>query len=832
MSSSATQPQVEPLVLSPSRQTIGAIVGIALFVAALFVVLSLIVHDTRPGLVGSVGVGIEFGLTFVLGEFGAFAAPFALVIIGASFMLGRPLRRAVARSIALLCAFLALSCMISLAFEGTEAVPRDDERAFALAGVVAEFIIHPKGLGLSYLLGTAGAWLACSSFLAMSVLLSTDFLFMRRLFLFVPRWIEEWREQRAARKARSLMFRRMDRDTVFGLPKIAREGESAPLAGIVIPDSPKAPSAGLSREALAPGGAEAREARQPDLFQPSIEQAEDAIIRRKRPARASGKSAREQEDLDLFSQYQLPPLSLMSPPPPDIVTTSKDELQRQAALLEKKLMDFRIEARVTKITQGPVITRFELKPAPGIKLSSIAALENDLAMALAAVSVRILAPIPGKDAVGIEAPNAHPSPVFLREIMESDEFLKTKKKLPFCLGKTIAGQPTVEDLTDMPHLLIAGTTGSGKSVCLNAVICSFLMRYAPDELKFIMIDPKRVELNVYQDIPHLLAPVVNDPRRAAGALNWLVEQMENRYKLLAACGVRNIDGYNALFDPKDPSPKIIGQDLEPLPRIIVVIDELADLMMVARNDVEEAIIRLAQLARAVGIHLIVSTQRPSVNVITGIIKANFPARIAFQVSSNVDSRTILDMKGAESLVGKGDMLYMSVSSPRPERLQGCYVSDKEVELLADFIRSQQRAIYVKQDFKDPVEIKKEARAQQSGAQRASAASRDGAEWEVMGQMMRPDGQPMEPSEIWSEYLKDDLFRTAAKLVLQTRKASVSLIQRRLKVGFARSGRLMDMMEEVGLVGPHKGSKPRDFLIDPVQYLNLIAEYEADEEEEE
>ncbi|MCX7048259.1 MAG: DNA translocase FtsK, partial [Candidatus Sumerlaeota bacterium] len=427
--------------------------------------------------------------------------------------------------------------------------------------------------------------------------------------------------------------------------------------------------------------------------------------------------------------------------------------------------------------------------------------------------------------------NAKPTPVFLREILESEEFRNSRRHLPCCLGKMISGQAMVADLVEMPHLLIAGTTGSGKSVCLNAIICSFLMRFAPDKLKFIMVDPKRVELNVYQDIPHLLSPVVNDPRKAAGALNWLVEQMEERYKMLADFNVRNIDGFNTMFDPKNYSKKLIGHNLQPMPRIVVIIDELADLMMVARNEVEDAVIHLAQMARAVGIHLILATQRPSVNVITGIIKANFPVRIAFRVSSNVDSRTILDTKGAETLLGKGDMLYMSVRSPRPERLQGCFVSDKEVEMLTDFIRNQQRAIYVMQDFKAPSELEKErmeaSMEMEAEAEAASSSgTRDGANWEVMGQMTHPDGTPMKPEEIWMEYMKDDLFRAASKLIMQNRSASVSLIQRRLKVGFARSGRLMDMLQESGIVGEHKGSKPRDIIVDPIRYLNLIEQYES------
>jgi S-DNA-T family DNA segregation ATPase FtsK/SpoIIIE len=378
------------------------------------------------------------------------------------------------------------------------------------------------------------------------------------------------------------------------------------------------------------------------------------------------------------------------------------------------------------------------------------------------------------------------------------------------------------DLAAMPHLLIAGTTGSGKSVCLNTIIASMLYRNKPDRVKFVMIDPKRVELSIYQAIPHLIAPVVSETKKAAAALAWCVEQMENRYKLLAEIGVRNLDSYNALLTEKVPSKKIMGRnDLKFLPHIVIIIDELADLMMVAKNEVEEYIIRLAQMARAVGMHLILATQRPSVNVITGIIKANFPSRIAFQVSSKVDSRTILDLNGAEALMGRGDMLY-SPGGAKPFRIQGCFVSDGEVERLADYIREQEKARYEKEDFEvkpTPAErAKAQLKTEEEGGEEIEAAGERVQQYlDGLATAGRAGTAPLTPADM--ELLSDeDLYDMALKLVLESRKASVSYIQRRMKIGYARAGRIMDLMEERGIVGPYQGSKPRDLRVDPEEYL--------------
>ncbi|MCX5707470.1 MAG: DNA translocase FtsK, partial [Candidatus Omnitrophica bacterium] len=414
--------------------------------------------------------------------------------------------------------------------------------------------------------------------------------------------------------------------------------------------------------------------------------------------------------------------------------------------------------------RGPVITRYELEPAPGVKLNRIVALSDDIALAMKAQSVRIIAPIPGKARVGIEVPNTTSTLVYVKEIVSSKEFQDSPGKLTIALGKDIAGTAVIAHLDDMPHMLIAGTTGSGKTVCVNAVILSLLMRYTPNELKFVMIDPKMVELAPFNGLPHLLCPVVTESKKAAGALNWVVNEMERRYRLLAELAVRNITGYNE----KKPQ--------EPLPYIVVLIDEFADLMVVARDQVESAVTRLAQLSRAVGIHLVLATQRPSVDVITGVIKANMPSRISFKVASKVDSRTVLDMNGADKLLGKGDMLFLRPQDSKPIRAQGALVSDNEIERVVEFIKAQAAPVYDEQIVKDQ--------------------SRSG----------------MVSSE------KDELYDEAVRIIIESNQASVSILQRRLRLGYTRAARIIDMMEEDGMVGPFEGSKPRRLLVDRDEWL--------------
>ncbi|EFM13122.1 cell division protein FtsK/SpoIIIE [Paenibacillus curdlanolyticus YK9] len=460
--------------------------------------------------------------------------------------------------------------------------------------------------------------------------------------------------------------------------------------------------------------------------------------------------------------YRLPSLNLLLKPTGGVKgSDGVDKLDSQRTL-EATLESFGVRAKVLDVVQGPAVTRYEVQPATGVKVSRIVGLQDDIALALAAKDIRMEAPIPGKSAIGIEVPNSEVSVVTMREVMESSAFQNSNSKLSIAFGRDISGQSIVGNLAKMPHLLVAGATGSGKSVCINGIITSILYKAKPDEVKFMMIDPKMVELNMYNGIPHLLAPVVTDPRRASLALKKIVVEMEKRYELFSKSGTRNIEGYNTLMES---NPAAV------LPYIVVIVDELADLMMVAANDVEDAITRLAQMARAAGIHLIIATQRPSVDVITGVIKANIPSRIAFGVSSQVDSRTILDMAGAEKLLGRGDMLFLPVGMSKPIRVQGAFLSDPEVEAVVAHARSQGEAEYKP---------------------------------ELVPEI---DESSNDPDEI-----VDELFDQAVQIVVEAKQASVSLLQRRMRVGYTRAARLIDQMEARGVVGPYEGSKPREVLI--------------------
>jgi S-DNA-T family DNA segregation ATPase FtsK/SpoIIIE len=468
--------------------------------------------------------------------------------------------------------------------------------------------------------------------------------------------------------------------------------------------------------------------------------------------------------------YQFPPLDLLSDPEPSrAVDLQKESLEMNARRLERKLADFGVQGQVVEIFPGPVITMYEYQPAPGVKISKVASLSDDLALALRAQSIRIVAPIPGKAVIGIEIPNNQREMVYLKEIIKSADYRDSKLKLPLALGKDITGGPVISDLTKMPHLLVAGATGSGKSVSINSMVISLLYKLSPDMVRFLMIDPKRIELSIYQDIPHLLHPVVTQAKDATKALKWAVEEMERRYMLLSDRGARTIETFNKKIGKPAPASEE-GKQERPLPYIIIVIDELADLMMASSREVEESITRLAQMARAAGIHLIIATQRPSVDVLTGIIKANFPARISFQVSSKVDSRTILDAIGAEALLGDGDMLFMPPGVGRITRLHGAFVSDDEIKAVADFLRKQSKPDY------DP---------------------------EIISHMAREDNPEEEDIET------DEKYDQAVDLVIQTGQASISMIQRKLRVGYNRAARMIEAMEKTGIVGPSDGVRPRE-----------------------
>jgi S-DNA-T family DNA segregation ATPase FtsK/SpoIIIE len=489
------------------------------------------------------------------------------------------------------------------------------------------------------------------------------------------------------------------------------------------------------------------------------------------PVSPPGGTAGEKDVSSGSSPYQFPPLSLLSKPVRAKSIKNSRDITENIRILEETLSSFGVKARVVQVSRGPAITRYEIQPPAGIKVSRIVSLADDIALSMAAPDVRIEAPIPGKAAVGIEVPNREISMVYLRELLETPDFQEAPSRLTVALGKDIAGNPVVADLARMPHLLIAGATGSGKSVCLNTIIASILFKATPDEVKFLIIDPKMVELATYNGIPHLVSPVVTDPKKAATSLRWAVKEMEHRYELFAAAGVRDITRYNDLCRSQETGTGARG----PLPLIIIIIDELADLMMVAPADVEDAVCRLAQMARAAGIHLVVATQRPSVDVITGLIKANIPSRISFAVSSQIDSRTILDMAGAEKLLGKGDMLFFPVGAPKPIRVQGAYLSDQEVEALVSFLKKQA-----------------------------------GPHFEA--QLVPEEGHGEQEEE-----LEDELLPRAVEIFIETGHASISLLQRRLRVGYARAARLMDIMERKGIVGGYEGSKPRSVLITLEQF---------------
>ena len=477
--------------------------------------------------------------------------------------------------------------------------------------------------------------------------------------------------------------------------------------------------------------------------------------------------------------YEFPPIELLSPGTGRTLKGGKKAVADTATKLQKTLYSFGVSAKVENVSVGPAITRYELKPAEGVRVSKIANLADDIALNLAAETIRIEAPIPGKQAVGIEIPNKENEVVHLRDIIESDTFKDHKSKLAFALGKDVAGTEVVADIAKMPHVLIAGATGSGKSVCINTIISSIIYKSKPSEVKLLMVDPKVVELSVYNGIPHLLIPVVTDPKKAAGALAWAVQEMVNRYSLFAAKGVRDMKGYNEAVEKENGTGK--------LPHIVIIIDELADLMMVAAKDVEDAICRLAQMARAAGMHLVIATQRPSVDVITGIIKANIPSRIAFAVSSQVDSRTILDMVGAEKLLGKGDMLFFPSGAPKPTRVQGAFISDKEVEKIVDFLKSNGEVNY-NEDIIESIE-------------KANSTDKEMKEQE--------DDDDTDP------FLMD-----AIDTVVETGQASTSFIQRRFKVGYARAGRIIDQMEERGVISGYQGSKPREVLLSKERWAEL------------
>ena len=627
-----------------------------------------------------------------------------------------------------------------------------------------------------------GALLVLLPLLAASIMILSRFSFV----LYASWLIETLRQKWAARRERQALLK-----SEQVREKAQTEGKPLPAAGPVIKQQ-------------APPPAPPR----PNFF-------------KKEKKKEAAKDKPVQETFDFIKQeegFHTPPLSLLDQPPVSDRRIDKEALAVNARLLEKKLLDFGIDGEVVEIAPGPVITMYEFAPAPGIKISKIAGLSDDLTMALQALSIRIVAPIPGKGVVGIEVPNRDRETVYLREIFTCEEFLQSRMRLPLALGKDIAGLPSLTDLAKAPHLLVAGSTGSGKSVSVNTMILSLLYTATPRDVRFIMVDPKMLEFSMYEGIPHLLLPVVTEPKKAALALKWAVNEMERRYRLMADKGVRNIDSYNRKLQleeeelashtapdeeiieeleeviegedsalPEEPLPfveddLIDEQEHSHLPYIVVIVDELADLMMVAGREVEEHIARLAQKARAAGIHLILATQRPSVDVITGLIKANLPSRISFQVSSKVDSRTILDCNGAESLLGMGDMLYLPPGTSRLQRVHGAFVSDPEVQRVVDFLKKQGKPVYEKS---------------------------------ILEMKDSDDKGDLNDEEL------DERWEDALRLVAETRQASISMVQRRLRIGYNRAARIIELMEREGMVAPSDGtSKPREIYLENINvYLN-------------
>jgi len=738
------------------------IASVGLFVLALLLLAGMISYSSydigfetsTPNIhirnyIGIIGAYTAWAIFKLIGYAG-FVIPFLFVVWGIGILAERLTGRLLYRILGVLFLFSASSAFFSL-------TASPDSVLMVARGGLLGFLLTDRFL-LDYL-GTMGGYIVTVSLTMLALLVATEFLIVPVVsILFMKIWAV----------ADKIGKRRMEKSA----PGYARTEKLAPgprLRPAVKVD--KKTEDGLRINGQRPGEKEIAA----DQERPRISiMSKSATKSKPAPAKAVKVEPR------VVGDYKLPSLDLLDSPAHKPENIFGENLEESARILEDTLRDFGIESKVIDISKGPVITRYELQPAPGVKVNRITSLNDDIALTMKATTVRIVAPIPGKSCVGIEVPNADTSMVFLREILESSEFQKmaASSKLAMALGKDISGKSVVTDLGDMPHLLIAGTTGSGKTVCVNSLIMSMVYNATPEELKFLMVDPKMVELAIYNGLPHLLCPVVTDAKKVAGALGWVVGEMETRYKMLAKIAARNITSFNQKSEEK-------------LPYIVVIIDELADLMMVAQEDIENAITRLAQLSRAVGIHMILATQRPSVDVVTGVIKANFPARISFKVASKVDSRTVLDMNGADKLLGKGDMLFMEPGSPKPVRAQGTFLTDPEIEKVVNFIKAQQEPVYDNEILEQ---------------QKKSVSGRGGFE-------------------------KDEFFDEAVQMVLETGQASVSMLQRRLRLGYTRAARIIDAMEEEGIIGSFRGSKPREILIQEYQPKEEINKEDISEDKD-
>ncbi len=776
-------------------------VGVLLFAAALIWIISLAsyepsdpvwffstgAHAAPANFAGRVGAFLA-ELSFQLFGYAAYLTPAILVIVGWHYFWCRSFDAAGTKITGAVVLFGGISAFLSLVFATLEV----SGKSFRAGGYVGEFIARE----MSDYLNRTGSLIVILTLIFLAVIMSTQFSFGRFFGAIIEAFkgelarswasFQEWREERRREQQR--------RDVIA---KHTKKGAPPPEIKTPAPAAPRARTAASDDDTvdMSPPKLGRRKRDDEDATAPALP-ALPALFGGGKPAPVKPPKVTVPVPLPLTDpepttkapaerrkgDYTLPPVALLDAPKTERKIDER-ELMDGARLLEEKCREFAVEGSVVQIHPGPVVTTFEFKPDAGVKYSKITGLADDLCLAMQAESV-LIDRIPGKSTVGIQIPNRNREQISLRELLESEAYRRSTSKLAIALGKTIHGEPYVADLATMPHLLIAGSTGAGKSVGINGMLTSILYRSTPDDVRMIMIDPKRLELGMYEDIPHLMTPVVVDPKQAANALRWAVREMEERYKTLAAEGVRNIEQYNrniqqAIADKRTP-PTPDG--FKPLPFIVVVIDELADLMMVASNEVEESIARLAQMARAVGIHLILATQRPSVDVITGLIKANLPSRISFRVSSKIDSRTILDGNGAEQLLGKGDMLFLPPASSRFIRLHGAYISEQESARLASFLRKQGKPVY------DETITAEEKTA-------ADAIEMD----------------------------KDDLYDEAARIVVQSGQASISYLQRRLRIGFSRAARLVDMMEMEGLVSPAAGGKPREVLVDKAYFDEVDAQ---------
>ncbi len=708
-------------------EKLNEIYSVILFAITILIFLSLISYSPQDlpfnvypanvrmhNFVGRAGAYFAFAAFFALGK-ACFLLPFITALWAINRYWGKIFQNICVKTLTTLILLISSSCLLSLI------CGEAPQRNFAWGGLVG---LTTASFFIKYF-GEAGSYVIVLALFVLSVLVATQFLIISPL-LHLFRGI-----------AGLFGKKSIDREEVPVEVKIKQKK--------ILPAKSSKAHHEINTTDTAPAGRLTKS--QIKTYKPS------EVVKKSTPLTQPKTTA----------GFNLPTLDLLTSPPTLEKRKIQENFQTNAKILEETLRDFGIETKVVGIHQGPVITRYELQPAAGVKIHRIVSLSDDIALAMKAYSVRVVAPIPGKDRVGVEVPNSQSTLVYLRELLESQEFQKSESKLTLAIGKDIAGESIITDLGNMPHLLIAGTTGSGKTVCVNALVVSMLYKASPDEIKFVMVDPKMVELAPFNGLPHLLCPVVTEAKKVSGVLNWMVSEMERRYQTFAKLGVRNIELYNN---------KISQESNQVMPYLILIIDELADLMAIAGQNIENAITRLAQLSRAVGIHMILATQRPSVDVITGVIKANFPARISFKVASKVDSRTVLDMNGADKLLGKGDMLFLKPGDAKPVRAQGSLVSDMEIEKIVTFFKEQRPPDYNE---------------------------------EILQEQEKKFSAPV--------FKKDEMFNEAVRLVLDTGQASVSMLQRRLRLGYTRAARLIDTMEAEGIIGAFRGSKPREILID-------------------